>query len=200
VNDVTREGFTFNAGTLLTETYIDSLPTVPMREAAHAMNRRTEFSIISNDFVPKPRIRTDLDSVNVQIITEPEIKSVKYRLTPTGAIESDCIVNGINFNFIYDRKAIRPTISLGSALRLLKDGAITRADFQGDPERIFREGSIANRSIFTAKTIQIGKMKLENVEIQVDHQLTNQITFGEITLLQFGEYEMDEENMQIIFK
>lgn len=200
VIDITREGFTFNAGTLLTETYIDSLPTVPMREAAHALNRRTEFSILSNDFVPKPRIRTDLDSVNVQIITEPEIKSVKYRLTPTGAIESDCIVNGINFNFIYDRKAIRPTISLGSALRLLKDGAITRDDFQGDPGRIFREGSIANRSIFTAKTIQIGKMKLENVEIQVDHQLTGQIMFGEITLLQIGEYEMDEENMQIIFK
>ncbi|MBE0639890.1 MAG: hypothetical protein IH598_15340, partial [Bacteroidales bacterium] len=79
-------------------------------------------------------------------------------------------------------------------------GAISRADFQGDTEKIFRDGSIANRSIFTSKTLRIGNMTLENIEFQVDHQMTGQVMIGEITFMQFGEFEIDQENLQIIFK
>ncbi len=68
--DITRDGFNFTAGTILTESYIDSLPTLPMREAAHQLNRRTEFSILRNDFIPKPKIRIEHDSVDIKIITE----------------------------------------------------------------------------------------------------------------------------------
>jgi hypothetical protein len=85
-------------------------------------------------------------------------------------------------------------------MRLLKDGAITRADFQGNPDNIFKDGSIANRSLFTVKSFMIGNEKLEKIEFQVDHKLTSQLMLGEITLLMVGEYEIDEENMQIIFK
>lgn len=200
LTDLTREGFTFNAGTVLSEAFIDSLPILEMREAAHQMNRRTEFSILSNDFVPKPRISTATETTTVEIVTDPMEKIVKYRLSAKGVIEADCILNGITFSFTYDRRAIRPAISLGSALRLLKDGAITRADFQGDTERVFRDGSIANRSIFTAQTLRIGTMTLENVEFQVDHQLTGQIMLGEIILTQFGGFQIDEENQQFIFE
>ncbi len=200
LTDLTREGFTFNAGTVLSEAFIDSLPILEMREAAHQMNRRTEFSILSNDFVPKPRISTATETATVEIVTDPMEKIVQYRLSAKGVIEADCILNGITFSFTYDRRAIRPAISLGSALRLLKDGAITRADFQGDTERVFRDGSIANRSIFTTKTLRIGNMTLENVEFQVDHQLTGQIMLGEIMLTQFGEFKIDEENQQFIFE
>jgi hypothetical protein len=136
----------------------------------------------------------------VEIVTDPMEKIVNYRLSAKGVIEADCILNGITFIFSYDRRAIRPAISLGSALRLLQDGAITRTDFQGDTERVFRDGSIANRSIFTAKTLRIGNMTLENVEFQVDHQLTGQIMLGEILLNQIGEFEIDEENQQFIFE
>ncbi|MBE0640341.1 MAG: OmpA family protein, partial [Bacteroidales bacterium] len=167
VKETTREGYTFSSGTVLSESYIDSLTDNNMKEAAHQMNRRTEFSILSNDFVPKPRIRTELETATVEIVTEPMEKIIKYRLSSSGAIEADCILNGITFIFNYDPRAIRPTISLGSALRLLKDGAISRADFQGDTEKIFRDGSIANRSIFTSKTLRIGNMTLENIEFQV---------------------------------
>jgi len=51
--DVVKDGFPFKSGTLLTQTLIDSLATKPAQEAAHALNRRTEFRIISKDFVPK---------------------------------------------------------------------------------------------------------------------------------------------------
>ena len=51
--DVTKDGFQFKAGTLLSQSFIDSLSTKPTQEAAYALNRRSEFRIISKDFVPK---------------------------------------------------------------------------------------------------------------------------------------------------
>ena len=51
--DVTKDGFQFKAGTLLSQSFIDSLSTKPKQEAAYALNRRSEFRIISKDFVPK---------------------------------------------------------------------------------------------------------------------------------------------------
>lgn len=42
----------FKAGTVLTEAYINKLPA-NQQEAAHQLNRRTVFKILSTDFVPK---------------------------------------------------------------------------------------------------------------------------------------------------
>ena len=51
--DITVRGYTFKAGTQLTEDFINKLPNNEVREAAHQMNRRTEFRILSKDYVPR---------------------------------------------------------------------------------------------------------------------------------------------------
>jgi peptidoglycan-associated lipoprotein len=63
---IRREGFTFNSGTVLTENYIRSLPTERHRDVAHQLNRRTEFRVLSDDFVPD-RQRIDTPPVQIQI-------------------------------------------------------------------------------------------------------------------------------------
>lgn len=50
-----RDGFTFPAGTVLTEAYINSLPTEQQRDVAHQLNRRTEFRVLGDDYVPSVR-------------------------------------------------------------------------------------------------------------------------------------------------
>ena len=40
------------AGTVLTETYINSLPNVEQQEIAHQFNRRTEFRVLRTDYIP----------------------------------------------------------------------------------------------------------------------------------------------------
>ncbi len=45
-----RGGFTFEEGTVLTEEYINSLPTEEHRDVAHQLNRRTEFRVLSDEF------------------------------------------------------------------------------------------------------------------------------------------------------
>ncbi len=46
---ITKDGYTFPAGTILTEEYILSIKDLKMREAAYLLNRRTEFSVIKKN-------------------------------------------------------------------------------------------------------------------------------------------------------
>lgn len=47
---ITKDGFIFNPGIKLTESYILSIKDLNKREAAYQLNRRTEFSVISKNF------------------------------------------------------------------------------------------------------------------------------------------------------
>lgn len=49
-NMIVIQGYTFEAGTKLTEDYILSIKDVKKREVAYQLNRRTEFSVISNNY------------------------------------------------------------------------------------------------------------------------------------------------------
>lgn len=48
--DITKDGYTFQKGTKLTEEYILSIADLKKREVAYQLNRRTEFSVIGKNF------------------------------------------------------------------------------------------------------------------------------------------------------
>lgn len=50
--NITRDGFLFTAGTVLDETYIGSLTDEAHQDTAHQLNRRTEFRVLRDDYVP----------------------------------------------------------------------------------------------------------------------------------------------------
>ncbi len=50
--DVSRGAYTFKAGSTLTEDYIKAMPSRRKQAAANQLNRRTEFRVVSDDFVP----------------------------------------------------------------------------------------------------------------------------------------------------
>ena len=51
-------------GTVLDEKYIKSLKTKEEQEAAHQLNRRTDFKVIRTDYVPKEQPKTEGDSTS----------------------------------------------------------------------------------------------------------------------------------------
>lgn len=51
-HDISRGLYTFKAGTVLTEEYVKSLPSLKKQAVANQLNRRTEFRVVSDDFVP----------------------------------------------------------------------------------------------------------------------------------------------------
>jgi peptidoglycan-associated lipoprotein len=196
--DMTVDGFFFKQGTVLTESYIDSLPTTEFKEAAHQLNRRTEFKVISKDFVPKPK-NVEL-SKTVEIQLNPEDNVVKYTLAPkTGMITAPCILNGYTIQFTYDPK-LAAQISVEETLKLLSEGAIGKEDFQGDPEIVLANGTVANRAMLIIKDFSIANTTIHNVVFMVNTNLAYPLVIGKSVMDGFGEYTFDTQQQQIIIR
>ncbi len=197
--EITINGFKFDEGTLLDDTFIESLPTQQHKEAAHQLNRRTEFRVLSRDYVPK-RV-TKKPAELVQIVVNPEENIITYRSGEKGEIYVPCILNRYNLIFTLntsDKNSM--SISLDQALKLLNDGAITRNDFEGDAEKILGAGTISDRSVFTIRELRIGDKIVNDLKVTVNHRQTEPLSIGESILSQFGEFTVNKDKRQIIFK
>lgn len=198
LKDITRDGFLFKEGTVLTESYIDSLSTTPYKEAAHQLNRRTEFRVISKDFVPKPK-NVELGKT-VQIQLNPDDNVLKFTLAPkTGFITAPCIINGYTAQFTFDAKLIAQ-ISVDEAMRLLATGAIGKEDFKGNPDEILANSTIANRAMLVIKEFTIANVSIKDVEFMVNSNLGYPLIIGNTVLAAFGDYTIDNQQQQIIFR
>lgn len=196
--DIVRDGYLFPAGTVLTEEYIDALPSTDHKEAAHWLNRRTEFRVLSKDFIPKPKNVDITRTVQIQI--NPDDNVLNYSLTPkTGLITGPCIVNGYTMQFTLDPK-LRAQISVEEAMKLLANGAIGKEDFRGNPEEILAGGTIANRAILIIKEFSIANTTIRNVEMMVNTNLGSPLIIGNSILSEFGDYSIDTQQKRIIFR
>ncbi len=197
--DITKEGYTFKAGTVLTDSLINTLPNTNVKEAAHALNRRTEFSILRNDFIPKTTPVASTKPRQIEVVTEPEENSVEFSLTKDNLFQSTCLVNGNTMAFEYDPKEKEFYISPAEALKLLTSGALSKDDFEGDPSKIIGEGTIADKAVLNIKELKIGKNSIFDVKATVNRKIP-MIRFGENTMKLFGTYSVDMDDSKIIFE
>ncbi len=195
--DITVKGYTFKAGTRLTEDFINKLPSTEVKEAAHQMNRRTEFRILSKDYVP----RTTIDeggTVNIAINPEDE-NDVTFSLNKAGYFVFYANVDGYRESFTYSQNADF-LISEARALKLLTDGRLTADDFKGDTEKILGTGTIADGAIIVVKEIRFAGHSLYNVECKVVKKMVEDWVIGQKTMKQMGNYEFNTKEKKLIFK
>jgi peptidoglycan-associated lipoprotein len=192
--DVIRDGFLFKEGTVLDEPYIESLASNNEKEAAHQLNRRTEFRVLRKDYVPQS---TNIDLSTINIAINPEDNAIVFSEAPnSGTYVSTCIINGYNEEFAFDQNA-DAMISLDQAMDLLKWGAISKEDFEGDPERVLADNTIADRSIINIKEINIANKKVENVKVKVTYKLNYGLVFGDRLMKQFGKYSYNTKTHKL---
>ncbi|PKP24906.1 MAG: hypothetical protein CVU06_04530 [Bacteroidetes bacterium HGW-Bacteroidetes-22] len=197
LSDVVKDGFKFKTGARLSEAYIDSLPSKNLKEIAHQLNRRTEFSIIATNFVSQ-KINGQTAPTEVKIVKEVEKNEVPFTVKGKKKI-LNCTVNGINLEFAYEPKAPKAVISLKQALELLKAGAIGKDDFEGDGEAILAGGSIQNNSVFTISQLRIGRKVVYDVDVTVDQKIDGMILNNKV-LSRFGAFLIDEKAAHIVFE
>ncbi len=196
-----KDGFTFKAGTVLTPSFIDSLPGRAMQEAAHALNRRTEFRILSKDFVPKQKnvdIKSQTQKVSIQI--NPDDNSVPFTENADKTISFPAVVNGITMNITLGDAVNDLSFSQEQTLKLLKDGAIGKTNFQGDAAKILGDNTVADQAVFTVSEINISKKSRVELEATVVHKQKVPVMMSEKLLKKFGDYTLDQANKKIIFK
>ncbi len=199
--DVVKDGFQFKAGTLLSQSFIDSLPGKPAQEAAYALNRRSEFRIISKDFVPKTQnkaISSQTQKVSIQI--NPEDNIVPFSTNPDNTFSFTAVVNGITTQITISEEGPGLSFSVDETLKMLKSGAIGKADFDGDPEKILGNNSVADKSIFVVGEISIATKSAFEMEATVLQKQKDAILMSEKVLRKFGAFTIDKEKKQIIFK
>lgn len=199
--DVVKDGFSFKAGTLLSQTFVDSLLTKPVQEAAYSLNRRSEFRILSKDFVPKTQnkaISTQTTKVSIQI--NPEDNAVPFSTNPDNTISFSAVVNGYTTQITLGEEGPGLSFSVEETLKLLKSGAIGKTDFAGDPEKILGNNSVADKSVFTVGEINISTKSAFDLEVTVLQKQKAAVLMSEKVLKKFGNYTLDKENKQIIFK
>ncbi len=195
--DVIRDGYQFTEGTELNEEYIESLASTAEKEAAHQLNRRTEFRVLRKDYVPSA---TNIDLTTINIAINPEDNAIMFTEDPqTGIYISTCIINGYNEEFAFDRGS-DAMISLDKAMDLLRWGAISKEDFEGDPERILADNTIADKAIIVIKEINIANQKVENVKLRVNHKLNFGLVFGDGLLKKFGKYTYNTKTRKLIIE
>ena len=195
--DMTVRGYTFKAGTRLTEDFINKLPNNDVREAAHQMNRRTEFRILSKDFVPRDHI-SEGGTVNIAINPE-EDQTEMFTVDRKGYFNFFGIVDGYKEPFTYSQNADF-CVSESRALQMLKDGRITADDFQGDVDKILTTGGIQNGAIFVIKEVRIAGRSLYNVECKVVSKMIEQWVIGQKNMKQLGNFEFDTKEKKLKFK
>jgi len=150
--------------------------------------------VLRKDYVP---LSTNIDLNTISIAINPEDNAIIFKEAKgTGTYVSTCIINGYNEEFAYDKSA-DAMISLDKAMDLLKWGAISKDDFEGDPEKILTNNTIADRAIIIIKEINIANTKVENVRIKVNHKLKYGLVFGDRLMKQFGKYTFDKNTHKL---
>ncbi len=200
VKDVTKDGFLFKSGTLLSQSFVDSLATKPAQEAAYALNRRSEFRIISKDFVPKTQnkaITSQSQKVNIQI--NPEDNVVAYSTNADNTITFSAVINGHSTQITLGEDGPGLSFSVDEALKMLKSGSIGKTDFEGDAEKILGNNTIADKSIFTVSEINIAAKSAFELEATVLQKQKAAVLMSEKVLKKIGPYTIDKEKKQIVF-
>ena len=196
-NDITVKGYTFKAGTRLTEDFINKLPNTEVKEAAHQMNRRTEFRILSKDYVPRTIINEG-GTVNIAINPQ-EDQSEMFTVDKKGYFNFIVNVDGYKEPFTYSQNADF-CVSESRALQLLKDGRLTADDFKGDVENILSTEGIKDGSIVVIKEVRIAGRSLYNVECKVVSKMIEQWVIGQKDLKKLGNFEFDTKEKKLKFK
>jgi peptidoglycan-associated lipoprotein len=189
--------FFFAKGTVMTPDYIKSLKTTCEKEAAHQLNRRTEFTVLSEDFVPASS--NDSNAQNVVIEVNPMDNVLTILPSGSGTFEGRCIVNGISTDFKYEADEEGMKISEKLIMRLLTEYRVTKSDFKEKDAAFNEDGTLKENQVVTLKKVNIAKKTQDFLTATVVKDLTPDVIMGSKVLTKFGEYYIDDEKKQLIF-
>lgn len=209
--------YVFPKGVTLTDEYINKLRTKVEREAAHQLNRRTEFKIVRTDYIPAELI----DSLEDASLKQPIIDMTKgtkpLPVTVVPIIYNDndiplsmidgkkalvyIILNGANVPATYDeRYRDVAVLDWDVAMNFLLTGRITKEDFKDKDKAFDKDGNILDNSVLTFKTAAIGKHETTKYEVLVKKGMKQKMIVSKNGILPFGAFHLDKGSSTLIFE
>lgn len=192
------KGISFPPNTVLSEEYIKSLRNKNMQEAANQLNRRTEFSILRDDYVPKnSNDSLNLDSLKIQINPNDNSIPVEYI---NDSLYADCIINGNSYKFVFDGPEVDLKVSLDLVMGLIRQHKLNKNSFNNEDKAFTEDGTIKDGEKFVIQRMRIGNRTVYDITAICVHGLSADIILGSDVLSEFADYSIDEANKKIIFE
>lgn len=114
-----------------------------------------------------------------------------------GVYTVPCSVNGLKLRFIFDTGASNVCISAAEASFMLKNGYLEIEDVIGSSKSVVADGSMVENTRIMLKSVEIGGLKLKNVEAVVIHSLSAPLLFGQSAIQKLGKIQLDKDNLII---
>lgn len=108
-------------------------------------------------------------------------------------------VNGLDLDFIFDTGASSICLSSVEAMVMLRQGKITKEDIVGQQQFMDATGGISVGTIIRLHTVEIGGIKLTDIEATVVDNIQAPLLLGQTALAKFGKVTIDYNSNTIEF-
>ncbi|MCH3924730.1 MAG: OmpA family protein [Bacteroidales bacterium] len=211
-----KKTYKFPKGITLTDAYINGLKTKGEKEAAHQLNRRTEFKVLRTDYVPQ-EVKDSLQDVALKSKVVDMVSGQKpvpvndipiiytdnhIKITMIDGDKSQIyiILNGAAVPAIYDeRYKDAAVLDWDQATKFLLTGRITKDDFKNKEKAFDDNGNILDNSVLTFKNANIGKYTAEKYEVIVKKGMEYPMIVNKNGLKDFGSFTYSSQTGEIIF-
>ena len=215
--------YIFTAGSVMECDYINTLKG-DHQQAAHSLNRRIEFLVLREDYVPRslvdnmtspdPTVKLDSNGRVINLVNRdanedqddllPTIvhdeSTVHVTMINATRGEMTCIANGFQIPMLIDERYAEPiAISWEEAMSLLYQQRLSKEDFPLRDLSFDPEGNILDRATIVFKEMKIGEQRRTNVEVVVVKGIDYKFIINRTGLQQFGNYEFDKQRSRLIF-
>lgn len=115
-----------------------------------------------------------------------------------GVYTTPCTVNGLKLRFIFDTGASNVSLSLSEAIFMLKNGYLEEEDLKGSSYSQIANGNIVENTTVNLKELEIGGIKLYNIEAIIIHELTAPLLLGQSAIQKLGKIQLEGDELVII--
>jgi aspartyl protease family protein len=159
--------------------------------------------------VETPKVETPIQTQNVatpsqsqKVVVQinPDDNVVPLTTNSDNTLSFSAVINGFTTQVTLSEEGPGLSFSSEQTLKMLKAGAIGKTDFDGDPEKILGNNSVADKSIFTVGEITITTKSAFDLEATVLQKQKAAVLMNEKVLKRFGTFSIDKEKKQLIFK
>ena len=187
--------YAFDSGVVLTDEFIETLPKGDAREAAHQLNRRTEFSVLREDFIPTGNRSL---SVLIGMVDMGEADKIPFTLNPAGKPEIRVVANGLGMRAVVEEKAKYNTLTVDAAMRLLQAGNLGKNSFKNKEKAFNADGEVLPNQRLQLKEVKMGGFIIGRIEFVTVEESPAEITLNREALSKLGAYKIDTEAQKIV--
>ena len=115
-----------------------------------------------------------------------------------GIYTTPCIVNGLKLRFIFDTGASNVSLSLSEVIFMLKNGYLEEEDLKGSSYSQIANGEIVENTKVNLRELEIGGIKLYNIEASIIHELDAPLFLGQSAIQELGKIQLEGDELIII--